>query len=222
MGLDPATVEEIRGLPWFHEIDFGNGIRSPGVIKSSKLRRVSRAVFDRSLAGKSVLDIGCWDGAQSVEAVRRGAARVLATDHYSWHGGWGNRRCFDLTRQYLAPGIEVMDIDVPDLSVESVGTFDVVLFLGVLYHLRHPLAVLERIAPIVKEVLVLETRIMNWPLSRPMMRFWPGSSLGGDHTNWWTPNIACVIAWLADLGFSRVKTYRPDWRFRRCIFHAER
>src|SRR4051812_7740848 len=137
MTVDLTTAEEIRRLPWFHELDFGGGVKSPGIIKSSKLRRISRVVFDRPIEGKSVLDVGCWDGAQSIEAVRRGASRVLATDHYAWHKAWGSRRSFEIARQHLAPSIEVMDIDLPDLTVETVGTFDIVLFLGVLYHLRH-------------------------------------------------------------------------------------
>jgi predicted nicotinamide N-methyase len=66
-------------------------------------------VYDRPITGRSVLDIGCWDGAYSIEAVRRGASRVLATDHFVWHEGWGDRRCFELARAHLAPSIEVMD-----------------------------------------------------------------------------------------------------------------
>jgi tRNA (mo5U34)-methyltransferase len=177
-----------------------------------------------ALAGKSVLDIGCWDGAYSVEAAHRGATRVLATDHFSWHEQcWGDREAFELTRKFLAPSVEVRDIDLPELSVDSVGTFDVVLFLGVFYHLRHPLEVLERIARIATECLILETHLLWFPLTRhPIMRFYPGRELNNDPTNWWLPNRACVEAMLRDVGFKTITMEHPDRRMRRGIFHAWR
>lgn len=220
---DPALAAEINALRWFHQIDFGNGLVSPGWIGLDKIRRMSNLIFDRPITGKSVLDIGCWDGAYSVEAVRRGAGRVLATDHFAWHGeGWGDRRCFELVRARLAPSIEARDIDVGDLSVDTVGTFDTVLFLGVFYHLRHPFQVLENVAKLAKEVLVVESRIIAPFSRRPFMRFYPGRELDGDPTNWWAPNRPCMEAMLRDLGFRRVTFRRPDRRFRRGMFHAER
>ncbi|MBV8097486.1 MAG: DUF1698 domain-containing protein [Acetobacteraceae bacterium] len=217
-----ALKREIDALPWFHQIDFGNGLLSPGRIKASKIARMSRLIFDRSIAGKSVLDIGCWDGAYSIEAARRGAARVLATDHYVWHGGWGDRRCFELARAHLAPQIEVMDIDVRHISVESLGRFDMVLFLGVFYHLRHPFKVLEQVAALAQEMLVVESRLVRLLSRNPLMRFYPGAGLDGDPTNWWAPNRACMAAMLRDLGFARIRFQHPDWRLRRGLFHAER
>jgi tRNA (mo5U34)-methyltransferase len=217
-----SLAQEVQSLPWFHQIDFGGGLLSPGRIGAAKIKRMARLIFDRPIEGKSVLDIGCWDGAYSLEAARRGAARVLATDHYVWHEGWGDRRCFELARKHLAPAVEVMDIDAAELTVERVGRFDVVLFCGVFYHLRHPFGVLERVAGLATELLVVESRIVA-PLSRrPFMRFYPGRELDGDPTNWWAPNRACMEAMLHDLGFRRVGFRRPDWRWRRGLFHAER
>jgi tRNA (mo5U34)-methyltransferase len=219
---DPDLRTQVHAMRWFHQIDFGNGLVSPGWIGLDKIRRMANLIYDRPIAGKSVLDIGCWDGAYSVEAVRRGASRVLATDHFVWHEGWGDRRCFELTREHLAPSIEAMDIDVTELSVERVGTFDTVLFLGVFYHLRHPFQVLEQVAALAREVLVVESRIIA-PFSRkPFMRFYPGTELDNDPTNWWAPNRACMVAMLRDLGFRRITFRRPDRRFRRGLFHAER
>src|SRR5450631_1341313 len=107
---EQALREEINALRWFHQIDFGNGILSPGWVKASKIRRMERAIFGPlNLAGKSVLDIGCWDGAYSIAASRLGAARVLATDHFVWQEGHGDRRAFDLARKHLAPDVEAMD-----------------------------------------------------------------------------------------------------------------
>lgn len=218
-----TSQDEVDALRWFHQIDFGDGVLSPGYIKKDKVARVSQALFDPiEVAGKSVLDIGCWDGAYSLEAVRRGATRVLATDHFAWHDGWGDRRAFELTRR-LAPSIEAMDIDIPALSVEAVGTFDIVLFCGVFYHLRHPFEALERVARIATECLVLETHLMSlWFTGRPHMRFYPGTELSNDHTNWWSPNRSCVEAMLRDVGFKHIAMKHPDYRRRRGIFHAKR
>ncbi len=225
--VDPSAEttlrQQIDALPWFHQIDFGNGVLAPGVIKASKIKRMERALFQSvDLQGKSVLDIGCWDGAYSIAAARLGAARVLATDHYSWNEGWGDRRSFDLARKHLAPAVEAMDIAVGDLSEATVGRFDVVLFLGVFYHLRDPFAVLERIAGLATEVMIVESRLTQQLNPRPVMEFHPGSSLSNDPTNWWTPNRACMEALLKDLGFAEIRFTHPDYRFRRGMFHARR
>jgi tRNA (mo5U34)-methyltransferase len=221
--MSETLRQQVNALRWFHQIDFGNGLLSPGWIARAKIERQARLIFNRPLAGKSVLDIGCWDGAYSIEASHRGAARVLATDHFAWSDAcWGDRRCFDLARAHLAPTIEVLDIDLPHLTVDRVGQFDIVLFCGVLYHLRHPLAALEQVAQLAREVLVLETRLVA-PLSRrPLLRFYPGAELDNDASNWWAPNRAGAEAMLRDVGFSRITFTRPDRRFRRGLFHAER
>jgi len=217
-----ALQQEIDALPWFHQIDFGNGLLTPGAIRASAIERIERCIFGAlDVAGKSVLDIGCWDGAYSLAAIRRGAVRVLATDHYAWHGGPGDRRSFELVRKHLAPTIEAMDAPVEELTEDRIGTFDVVLFMGVFYHLRHPFAVLEQVAKLAREVLVVESRITSTLVPWPVMRFHPGT-FEGDPTNWWTPNRSCMEALLRDVGFSRIRFSRPDRRFRRGMFHAWR
>ena len=213
---------EIARLPWFHQIDFGDGVLSPGHIRISKIRRMSRMLFDGlELEGRTLLDIGCWDGAYSIEAARRGAI-VTATDHYVWHEAPIRRQAFDLAVGRLAPTVSVLDLPVEDLTVERLGTFDIVLFLGVLYHLRNPFAALERVAKLAGDMLVVETRMTMRHLGRPVMQFHPGRTLENDPTNWWTPNRRCVEDMLRDLGFRRIRFTQPDWRWRRGLFHAQR
>jgi tRNA (mo5U34)-methyltransferase len=106
------------------------------------------------LSGKAVLDIGAWDGFFSFEAERRGASRVLATDSFCWDGGgWGSKAGFELARHALKSHVEDKWIVVEDLSPETVGVFDVVFFLDVLYHMRHTLLVLERVASVTSGLL---------------------------------------------------------------------
>src|SRR5262249_5709479 len=128
----------------------------------------------------------------------------------------------DLVHTHIVPSIESRDIDVSDLSVETVGQFDIVLFCGVFYHLRNPFEALERVARIATDCLVVETHLIRFPWWRPYMRFYPGTELHRDPTTWWGPNRLCIEAMLRDLGFTRITFRHPDYRRRRGIFHARR
>ena len=212
----------VAALRWYHSIDLGQGVVTPGTDNSPY--RLARLDLPASLAGKTVLDVGAWDGFFSFECERRGAARVVAADFYSWHDtGWGTKAGFQLARQALGSRVEDVDIDVMDLSPERTGTFDVVLFLGVLYHLRHPLLALERIASVARDLLILETVVDMVGVSRPAMAFYPGRELNNDPTNWWAPNIPAVHGMLNSVGFHRVRTVTdppgPVYRAARAVSH---
>jgi tRNA (mo5U34)-methyltransferase len=166
-----------------------------------------------SLADKTVLDIGAWDGFFSFEAERRGASRVVAMDYHCWRQAEGHpsKAGFELARRALGSTVEDVTLDVMELSAERTGIFDVVLFLGVLYHLRNPLLALERVFSVTSDLLVLETHVTRLGTRRPAMVFYPGDELGGDPTNWWGPNEPAVLAMLRDVGFRdvRVVASRP-------------
>ena len=181
MSRSPLDVEqlkrEVAAHRWFHTIDLGDGVVTPGDDDSpAKLRTLG--LPDR-LDGLSVLDVGAWDGFFSFEAERRGAARVLATDDFCWSGpGWGSKAGFDL-----------------------------VFFLGVLYHMQHPLLALERIASVTRRQLILETGTdMTW-FRKPLLAYYPFAEAVGDDTNWCGPNPAAVIAMLRTVGFKEVKVH---------------
>lgn len=213
-------------LRWYHTIDLGQGVVTRGVDETS--HRLARIGLPSDLSGRSVLDIGAWDGFFSFEAERRSAARVVASDYYAWHGtGWGTgegKAGFELARQALGSRVEDVDVDVMDLSPERVGTFDVVLFLGVLYHLPNPLLALERVASVTKGLLILETVVDMVGFRRPAAAFYPTRELNGDPTNWWGPNHAAVCGMLAGAGFGRVETLTPPrsaaFRAARALVHA--
>ncbi len=158
-----AEVEKIR---WFHRIDLGHGIVTPGLDDTpAKLARLN---FPKDLNGKTVLDIGAWDGFFSYEAERRGASRVVAVDSFIWQGlGGGSKAGFELARRVLNSKVEDCELEVLEVSPETVGTFDVVLFLGVLYHMRHPLLALEKVHSVTREMVILETHVdlldCEWP-----------------------------------------------------------
>lgn len=202
---------KVDSLRWYHTIDLGQGVVTRGVDNS--LERLARVHLPTDLSGRSVLDIGAWDGFFSFEAERRNASRVVATDHYAWHGaGWGTgqgKEGFQLARAVLNSRVEDVDLDVMDLSRERVGTFDVVLFLGVLYHLPNPLLALERVAAVTGGLLILETVVDMVGLRRPAAAFYPDRELNDDPTNWWGPNQAAVTGMLRSVGFARVDVITP-------------
>jgi tRNA (mo5U34)-methyltransferase len=225
-----VTPEEIRNrsaaFRWYHRLDLGHGIVTEGIDDTPQ--RLARLRLPADFKGQSVLDIGAWDGFFSFEAERRGAARVVASDYYAWHGlGWGTedgKAPFEFARQVLNSKVEDVSIDVLDLSPERVGMFDVVLFLGVLYHVPNPLQVLDHVASVARGLLVLETVVDMVGFSRPAAAFYPDRELGGDPTNWWGPNAPAVVGMLKNAGFSRVEvvTRLPSAGFRaaRAVTHA--
>lgn len=205
-----VTQAEVDNLKWFHSIDFGNGVISRGAKSQDVIKSQTDSIFKYGVWAKSVLDVGAWDGAFSFAAEERGARDVLSTDHFCWVGdGWGRKAAFDLAKKAKGSRVREMVIDVPDLTPDRVGTFDVVLFLGVLYHLKNPLMALERMAPLTKEVLIVDTETALDTMTEPVMRFFPDRELANDPTNWWAPNIACVKAMLQVAGFSRIEV-SPD------------
>jgi tRNA (mo5U34)-methyltransferase len=197
----------VQEVDWFHTIDLGDGIVTEG--RSQPALILPRLQLP-DLTGKSVLDIGAWDGFYSFEAERRGAARVVATDSFSWGGaGWGTKAGFELAREALGSQVDDVEVDVMDLDPARLGTFDVVLFLGVLYHMRDPIGALERAAAMTGGLLVVETEVGMLMQRRPAAAFYPHDELAGDPTNWWAPNPAAVLGMLRAVGFTDVEV---AWR----------
>jgi tRNA (mo5U34)-methyltransferase len=197
--------------PWYHIIEVSPGVTTPGRYDPRPV--LDTMGFPESLAGKSVLDIGTCDGFFAFEAERRGAARVLATDrHPADHLG------FAVARDLLGSKVEYAIASVYDLTPERFGTFDVVLFPGVLYHLRHPLLAIDRIHGVCREYAFVESHVLDgaflddgsWtPLAElhpalapsAIMQFYPGSELNDDASNWFAPTVRCIELMLSTSGF---------------------
>ncbi len=200
---------EVAAIRWFHQIDLGGGIVTPGHDNSAE--KLPRIGLPADLRGKSVLDIGAWDGFFSFEAERRGAERVVAIDPNAWRAPvgpenpWSGQEGFKLARRVLGSNVEDVDIGIDELSPERIGTFDIVLFMGVFYHLPDPLSILERVASVTAERLILETHADLLWLRRPAMVYYPGTELFGDDSNWWGPNLPLVRDLLHAQGFRAVE-----------------
>jgi tRNA (mo5U34)-methyltransferase len=215
-----AEVAKIRF--WYHRIDLGDGIITPGRADTKWGHTGDIIGMPASLSGKTVLDIGAWDGFYSFEAERRGAKRVLATDDLAWKTR-RSKAGFILVRKALKSKVRDKNVDVMELSPKRVGVHDLVLFLGVLYHMRHPMLALEKVASVTGEQLIIETHVDMLDVTRPAMAFYPGTELSGDASNWCGPNPAMVLAMLRVAGFTKAVVHGGPFALpgsSRMIFHA--
>ena len=203
--------------PWFHNLDL-NGVQTApdhflGDYPNIKWRQFADAL-PKDLHGQTVLDIGCNAGFYAMEMKRRGADRVVAIDTEDEY----------LRQARFAAALKDLDIDFRSLSVYDVGVleerFDVVLFMGVLYHLRHPLLALDLIHEHVardllvfqsmqrgsSEITSIESDYDFWQDAHfndpgyPKLHFIE-NRYSHDPTNWWVPNRSCTEAMLRSAGF---------------------
>lgn len=255
------SPEEIRRrvaeVTWCHSIDLGQGIVTPGLSNVVPLSGAELPGF----AGKSVLDVGAWDGLYSFRAERAGAARVVALDHYAWgvslparQAYWDRcaaqgvlpdherdltdfwdpnlpgRQGFDLARDVLDSKVQPVVGDLMTMDLGALGRFDIVLYLGVLYHMPEPLTALRRVRAVTGEVAVIETVAVRVLAQRDasLLAFYAGNELGGaDFGNWFAPTQAGLVELCRAAGFKRVDVRRgppvvQPWRdhLRRNTGHA--
>jgi tRNA (mo5U34)-methyltransferase len=231
-----ARVDEIPF--WWHSIDLGHGVVTPGHKPPAVLAAELGALALPDLTGKTVLDIGGWDGFFAFEAERRGAARVAVVDHYMWamdspgqQAYW--RRCmeegvtprpyhetefwhpdtlpgkrgFELARAARGSAVEDITADFMDCDLDALGPWDVVLYLGVLYHMEDPMRALRRVAAVTRELAVVETEAIAIPAfdHEALWRFFPGAELNGDISNWWAPNLSALGGALTAAGFAEAR-----------------
>jgi tRNA (mo5U34)-methyltransferase len=223
MSRGALSREEIRQRvdalgPWFHNLDLNGVPTAPshflGDYPNVKWRRFSGIIPDR-LDGKTVLDIGCNAGFYAMEMKRRGAERVLGLDTDDEY----------LEQARFAAEVNGLRIEFRKMSAYDVGQlrekFDLVIFMGVLYHLRHPLLALDLIHEhVAGDLLLFQSMQRGDSRVDPVDKnydFWttdqfdsPGypklhfieNKYADDPTNWWVPNRACAEAMLRSAGFA--------------------
>ncbi|MER9241682.1 TIGR04290 family methyltransferase [Mesorhizobium sp. M0633] len=206
--------------PWFHNMELAGIETAPdhflGNYPLIKWRKFADAI-PTDLSGKAVLDIGCNAGFYSIEMKRRGAGRVLGIDFDEAY----------LAQARFAAEVADCDIEFRQLSVYDVGAlherFDIVLFMGVLYHLRHPLLALDLIREhVARDLMIFQSMqrgSTNVPALEQNYHFWTHDLFdrpefpklhfiehryADDPTNWWIPNRACTEAMLRSAGFEIV------------------
>ena len=113
-----------------------------------------------------------------------------------------------IVKNLVLSGLEPLIIS-KETNFVNVGESDVVMFLGVLYHLQDPMAGLRVAASVCKELLIIETAVDDLHRWKPSMVYYPGDSFNSDDTNYWAPNVGAMKGMLKDLGFSRVEVVYP-------------
>ncbi len=224
-------------MGWYHQIDLGDGVLTPGMKSEADIRR-EWAVFDLGdLAGKSLLDIGGADGAYAFIAEHDGAGHVAVLDHYLWATDAGHyariyhehvdagqtppapdesdawhpdtlpsRWRFDTAREALNSGVEAIVLDFAECDLSAVGGWDIVLYLGVLYHMPDPVRALRRVAAVTSQQAIIETEAM-FIRGHPeaLWRFFPAGELNHDRSNWWVPNINALMGLVGAAGFGNAE-----------------
>lgn len=201
--MDPHVqqLQELERLGWYHSMELPDGRVIPGLQTLAQLRRrIAQFPLPADLAGRRVLDIGAWDGWFTFEMERRGA-QVMAVDTTP-------RERFRIARELLGSRAEYRIADACRLGPEQIGRFDIVLFLGVLYHLKHPLLALENVCALSTNMVCVESYVTDDGsdlAARPLMEFYETTELRGQFDNWVGPNASCLLAMCRSAGFARVR-----------------
>ncbi|MCG9895755.1 MAG: class I SAM-dependent methyltransferase [Fimbriimonadaceae bacterium] len=222
----PSVADQVASIPfWYHRIDLGSGITTPGWAPLS----LDSYRIPEDMTGMRVLDVGAWDGFWTFEALKRGAREVVAIDDFSDFLGTpeavGRRSwdSFDICRSALGWGLDRCrreEMSVYEINEGRLGRFDVVFCFGVLSHLRHPLLALDFLSGVCDSGIFVATATCEDyspykgapgngnPGSPPVLEFYPTVELGNNPTNWWAPNLACLGLMVMAAGWSDVEVWK--------------
>lgn len=193
--------KELAEKRWYHSVELGDGSVTDGLISIERLRqRVACMPIAEDLRGKRVLDIGAWDGWFSFEMERRGA-EVVAVDCIEVEN-------FLVAHESRGSKVEYRILDVMEMTPRELGHFDIVLFLGVLYHLKHPMLALEKVCELTRDLAIVESYVVEDPGAvpgYPRMEFYEHDELGEQLDNWVGPSAECLLAMCRTAGFARVE-----------------
>src|ERR1700733_5009656 len=196
-GLDFS--QDLIAMGWYHSFEFPDGSVIDGYMPLAvQQERYSRYPIPDDLSGKRVLDIGAWDGWFSFEAERHGG-QVLAIDYVEVP-------TFQQVHRRLGSKVDYRVLDFYELPSAGLAKFDVVFFLGVLYHLRHPLLALEIVCGLTTDVAIVESFVTDGDTWRehtadiPALEFYEGYELANQFDNWVGPSVACLLAMCRSAG----------------------
>lgn len=192
------VVEKIGQLEsWYHTVEVAPGIFTPGTLDCQ--RHLEKLQLPTDCTGLRVLDVGASDGFFSILLEKRGAEEVIAIDHVP-----PEKTGFPVLQDIFDSNVKFINDNVYNLSVDKYGQFDIVLFLGVLYHLRNPLLALDRVRDVCRDELYVESHIAEELPDTPIMRFYPRNELDNNYTNWWSPTSTCLKQMLESTNFTVV------------------
>ena len=192
--------DRINAIQWYHSIDLGNGIITPGAMSLERQKPIADAI-PQDLTGKSVLDIGAWDGVYSFLAEQRGASRVVSLEpnalgdsHYHQTDDG-----FNLAKEVLGSKVERWSASLEMLQ-KMPGTFDVVFFFGVYYHLKDPILGFDIVAKLTKELLLVEGDALFYPAALMIYDFHKD-----DPSKTWRFTKPLILQMIYQRGFKSVE-----------------
>jgi tRNA (mo5U34)-methyltransferase len=189
----------VKSVPhWHHQFEIYPGLVTPGTYDPSFLW--NKLHLDDRCQGRSVLDVGTSDGYFSKRIRSLGGEPVCVDYRAKTSHGFG------VMEKLHGSAFPYEHSNVYELDTERLGTFDFVLFLGVLYHLPDMMRALHKLRRLSRSTLFLETHSDNvFCPGFAAARFHKASSLAGDYTNFWSPNELCVLDMLYDAGFDVIR-----------------
>ena len=194
-----AAFLEQAEFVWHQYFELVPGVWTPGVSPVPWL--CQKAKLPADLSGQTVLDIGTTNAGTAFELERRGAERVVAVDIFD--PDWFGVRALS---EFLGSKVEYVRGSVYELAQLFSEPFDIVIFWGVLYHLRHPLLALDNVRAVTGGQAWLETAVCDHELpehlrARPWAHFYRRDELDGDASNWFAPTAAALEDWCGSAGF---------------------
>jgi tRNA (mo5U34)-methyltransferase len=216
------TEDDIKQLvagydKWYHQYEFLPGVKTNAQQKTAEILNALDTVgLPQDASGLRVLDVGCCDGFFSFEMEKRGA-EVVPIDYRNV-----NNLGFGIAKRILKSDLTARVDTIYNVTPQKYGQFDIVLFLGVLYHLRHPILALDRMRAMLSPggKIFLETHMIpDGDENLPLSKYYRRDALGGNYTNYFGPNAACVEAWLDAAEFKLIDWQEPTRN--RGVFGAE-
>jgi tRNA (mo5U34)-methyltransferase len=205
-----AEFIERAEFVWHQRYELVPGVWTPGVSDIPWLTRA--AGLPEDLSGRTVLDVGTTNAGTAFALERRGAERVVAVDIFDpeWFG-------VRALTEFLGSKVEYVQASVYELADRFPEPFDVVIFWGVLYHLRHPLLALDNLRAVTRGEASLETAVCDGELprrqrGRSLARFYRRGELSDDPSNWFAPTTVALEDWCGSSGFEveRLGAWPPD------------
>jgi len=218
-------LAQVDSHTWLYSVDLGEGIQTKGLFGPPHTH-IRKALKSIDLQGRKVLDVGCWEGHWSFEIERRGASEVFATDYLVGdprakvlEDGRLELPTFRLAHTILNSSIKYYPTtSVYHINDLGIADFDVVVFCGVYYHLKHPLIALTRLREVLKDggLIIVEGPVVCGP-AEPYARFYYHEALGDDASNWWVPTLPCLREWIECSYFELIDECGPAYQYDRTV-----
>lgn len=201
---------QIDSLRWWHSIKIGDYV-SNGENKEVE-DTFNNLPLPPDISGKSVIDIGCWDGYYSFMCEELGAGRVVACDKYIWESQnisgetyWTKDKGFDLAKKYRNSNVEKLVASVEELDPDIHGKFDIVLMLGVIYHAKDPIGYMQKAFDMSNDLVIFESHVDMQNVDFPAARYYINDELNNDNTNYWGMNDKAICGIMKDIGYQNIK-----------------